>query len=66
MSRVAKNRGSEVGAEATQIYEKTCMKAEREAAPGLEDRREPLSAAATCDLPWYLFISYLFTQSPTL
>ena len=33
------NRGSEVGAEATPIHEKTGMKTEWEVAPGLQDRR---------------------------
>ena len=40
-----KNRGSEVGAEVTPIHEKTVMKTKWEAAPGLQDRLEPLSAA---------------------
>ena len=41
------NRGSEVGAEVTPIYEKTGVKTKWKAAPGLQDRREPLSAAVT-------------------
>ena len=39
------NRGSEVGAEATPIHEKTDTENEWEAAPGLQDRRAPLYAA---------------------
>ena len=39
------NRGSEVGAGVTPIHEKTGMKTKWEAAPGLQDRREPLYAA---------------------
>ena len=40
------NRGCEVGAEVTPIHEKTGMKTKWAAAPGLQDRHEPLSAAA--------------------
>ena len=39
------NRGSELGAKVTPIHEKTGMKTKWEAAPGLQDRREALSAA---------------------
>ena len=39
------NRGSEVGAGVTPIHEKTGMKTKWTAASGLQDHREPLSAA---------------------
>ena len=47
MSQHGENRGSEVGAEVTANHEKTGMKTKWEAAPGLQDRCEPLSAAVT-------------------
>ena len=41
------NSGSEVGAEATSIHEKTGTENEWEAAPGLQDCRAPLSESMT-------------------
>ena len=45
MIQVAKQWGSEVGAEVTPMLEKTGTENECETALGLQDRREPLSAA---------------------
>ena len=43
------SRGSEVGAEATPIHEKTGMKTEWEAAPGLQDHRASENSERTRD-----------------